>query len=165
MPAAVNTSSAPPADRTLVLTRTFEAPRELVFEAWSSPQHLAHWFGPTDFKLPHCKMDFRVGGHYQLCMLSPQGKEYWVHGVYREIVKPQRIVFTWERDGEDDEHAGHTVITITLESRGARRTLLTLHQATFETTEIRDGHAGGWSQAFKRLDEYVEELRIERTGS
>jgi len=165
MAATANPSSVAPADRVLELTREFDAPRELVFEAWSSPEHLAHWFGPTDFKLPFCKMDFRVGGRYALIMLSPGGKEYQVHGVYREIVEPQRIVFTWEREGEDDQDAGHTLITITLESRGPGRTLLRLHQATFDTTEIRDSHAGGWKQAFARLDEYVEELRIERTGS
>ena len=75
------------------------------------PQHLANWFGPKDFTLPFCEMDFRVGGHYRLCMRSPDGKDYWVHGVYREIVEPERLVFTWERDGADDPHAGHTLVT------------------------------------------------------
>jgi uncharacterized protein YndB with AHSA1/START domain len=154
-----------PANRTLVLSREFDAPRELVFAAWSTPEHMARWFGPKDFTLPFCQMDFRVGGNYRLCMRSPDGKDYWVHGVYREIVEPERLVFTWERDGPDDPHAGHTLVTITLEARGPRKTRLTLHQATFGTQEIRDGHQGGWTEAFARLDEYVEELRIERTGS
>jgi uncharacterized protein YndB with AHSA1/START domain len=156
---------SPPAERVLVLSRDFDAPRELVFQAWSSPEHLAHWFGPKDFTLPFCEVDFRVGGRYRLCMRSPDGKDYWVHGVYREILEPERLAFTWERDGEDDPHAGHTLVTITLEARGARKTRLTLHQATFGSEEIRDGHAHGWGEAFARLNEYVEELRIERTGS
>jgi uncharacterized protein YndB with AHSA1/START domain len=156
---------SPPAERVLVLSRDFDAPRELVFQAWSSPEHLAHWFGPKDFTLPFCEVDFRVGGRYRLCMRSPDGKDYWVHGVYREILEPERLAFTWERDGEDDPHAGHTLVTIALEARGARKTRLTLHQATFGSEEIRDGHAHGWGEAFARLNEYVEELRIERTGS
>ena len=152
---APKNSPAAPAERTLVLTRVFDAPRELVFEAWSTPEHLANWFGPTNFTLPFCEVDFRVGGNYRLCMRSPAGKEYWVHGVYREIVEPERLVFTWERDRADDEHAGHTLVTITLEDV-AGKTRLTLHQATFDSTEIRDGHGQGWGEAFGRLDEYLE---------
>jgi uncharacterized protein YndB with AHSA1/START domain len=152
---APNNLSTAPAERTLVLTRVFDAPRTLVFEAWSTPEHLANWFGPSNFTLPFCEVDFRAGGKYRLCMRSPEGKDYWVHGVYREIVEPQRLVFTWERDGADDEHAGHTLVTITLEDV-AGKTRLTLHHATFGSTEIRDGHGQGWSEAFGRLDQYLD---------
>lgn len=148
--------STSPADRVLVLTRVFDAPRTLVFTAWSAPEHLAHWFGPRGFTLPFCEVDFRVGGNYRVCMRSPDGKDYWVHGVYREILEPERLAFTWERDGPDDPHAGHTLITVTLEERGAGKTRLTLHQATFDSSEIRDGHAGGWTEAFERLGEYLK---------
>ena len=154
---APNNSPAAPAERTLVLTRVFDAPRELVFKAWSSPEHLANWFGPSNFTLPFCDVDFRVGGDYRLCMRSPEGKDYWVHGVYREIVEPQRLVFTWERDGADDEHAGHTLVTITLDDV-AGKTRLTLHQATFGSTEIRDGHRHGWTEAFARMAAYLEKV-------
>ena len=154
-------STSPPADRVLVLTRVFDAPREVVFKAWSAPEHLAHWFGPKNFTLPFCQLDFRVGGAYRLCMRGPDGKDYWVEGFYREIVEPQRLAFTWERSGADDPHPGKTLVTITLEDLGGK-TRLTLHQATFDTTEIRDGHGGGWTEAFTRLNEYVELLRYER---
>ena len=155
-----------PADRVLTLTRVFDAPRELVFSVWTNPGHLANWFGPKDFTLPFCEMDFRVGGHYRLCMRSPEGKDYWVHGVYREIREPEHLAFTWERDGADDPHAGHTLVTVTLEDRGGDggQTLLTLRQATFDTQEIRDGHVHGWSECFGRLAAYVEQqARKERT--
>ena len=152
---APNNPPAAPAERTLVLARMFDAPRELVFKAWSAPEHLANWFGPTNFTLPFCEVDFRVGGNYRLCMRSPEGKEYWVHGTYREILEPQRLVFTWERDGPDDEHAGHTLVTITLEDV-AGKTRLTLHQAIFGSADIRDGHGQGWTEAFGRLDQYLE---------
>ena len=154
---APNNLSAVPADRVLVLARVFDAPRELVFTAWSAPEHLARWFGPKDFTLTFCWMDFRIGGGYRLCMRSPEGKDYWVQGVYREILEPERLAFTWERDGTDDPHAGRTLVTITLEARGASKTRLTLHQATFDTQEIRDGHQHGWTEALERLAMYVEQ--------
>ena len=153
-----------PHDRVLTLDRVFDAPRELVFRAWTNPAHLANWFGPKDFTLPFCEMDFRVGGTYRLCMRSPEGKDYWVHGVYREIIEPERLVFTWERDGADDPHAGHTLVTVTLEDH-AGKTRLTLNQATFDTQDIRDGHVHGWTEAFGRLADYVENIRKERTAS
>src|SRR5687767_10583384 len=142
---AANTISTSPADRVLVLTRVFDAPRELVFTAWSSPQHLAKWFGPKNFTLPFCETDFRPGGAYRLCMRGPDGKDYWLEGVYREIVEPERIVLTWERNGADDPHPGHTLVTVTFDDV-AGKTRLTLRQATFDATESRDGHQHGWTE-------------------
>ena len=84
---APNNLSATAEEGALVVTRIFDAPRTLVFRAWSTPEHLANWFRPTGFTLPSCQVDFRVGGSYRLCMRSPEGKDYWVHGVYREIVE------------------------------------------------------------------------------
>ena len=148
----------PPADRVLVLTRVFDAPRELVFKAWSSAEHMANWFGPHEFTLPFCETDFRPGGKYRLCMRGPDGKDYWLEGVYREIVEPQRIVFTWERNGADDPHPGHTLLTVTLDEVDGGKTRLTLHQAAFDATESRDGHRHGWTEALERLAAYVGKL-------
>jgi uncharacterized protein YndB with AHSA1/START domain len=152
---APNPISTAPADRMLVLRRVFDAPRALVFKAWSSPQHMANWFGPKDFTLPFCETDFRPGGKYRLCMRGPDGKNYWVEGVYREIVEPERLAFTWERSGADDPHPGNTLVTITLEDLSGK-TRLTLHHATFDSTEIRDGHVHGWTECLQRLAAYVE---------
>ena len=153
---APNTISPPPPERVLVLTRVFDAPRALVFKAWSSPTHLANWFGPKNFTLPFCEMDFRVGGRYRACMRGPDGKDYWVEGVYREIVEPERLVFTWERNRPDDPDRGNTLVTVTLEEVSGGKTRLTLHQATFDTPDIRDSHGHGWTEALERLDEYVK---------
>ena len=152
---AQDTISSWPEDRVLVLTRVFDAPRVLVFKAFSSAEHLAQWFGPKRFTLPFCETDFRPGGAYRLCMRGPDGKEYWLQGVYDEIIEPERIVFTWERNGADDPHPGHTRVTVTFEDV-AGRTRLTLRQAAFDSAESRDGHEHGWTEALERLAAHVE---------
>lgn len=142
--------AVPEADRTLILTRTIHAPRALVFQVWTEREHMVHWFGPDNFTLPFCEVDFRVGGKYRLCMRSPDGTDFWVEGTYREIVEPERIVFTWGRPEFPDE----TIVTITLaEEEG--KTLLTLHHALFKTTSDRDEHRWGWSECLVRLDTYA----------
>ena len=83
-----------PAERELVITRIFDAPRELVWKAWMEPDRFMRWWGPKNFTAPVCKIDLRVGGSYLYCMRSPEGQEYWSTGVYREIVPMERLVMT-----------------------------------------------------------------------
>src|ERR671919_1560212 len=78
----------------IVIIRIFDAPRELVWKAWTDPEHFKRWWGPKDFTCPFCEMDFRVGGKYLNCMRSPEGQDYWSTGIYREIIPMERIVFT-----------------------------------------------------------------------
>jgi uncharacterized protein YndB with AHSA1/START domain len=94
MAARKNDPSAKSSERELVITRVFDAPRELVWKAWTDPEHLMRWWGPKYFTSPACKIDLRVGGRYLFCMRSPEGKDFWSTGVYREIVEPERIVWT-----------------------------------------------------------------------
>ncbi len=86
------------ADRELTITRIFDASRHLVFKAWSAPEHLARWWGPSGYTLPVCEMDFRPGGGYRYCMRSPQGNEFRVRGVFGEVIEPERLVMCggWE---------------------------------------------------------------------
>jgi uncharacterized protein YndB with AHSA1/START domain len=79
-------------DNELVINRTFNAPRELVWKAWTEPERLIRWWGPKGFTAPSCTLDLRVGGTYLYCMRSLEGQDYWNTGVYREIVVPERIV-------------------------------------------------------------------------
>jgi uncharacterized protein YndB with AHSA1/START domain len=142
------------AERELVVTRIIDAPRDLVFKAWTEPEQVARWWGPHGFVTTHCDMDIRPGGAFRCCMRSPGGTDHWKRGVYREIVEPQRIVFTfaWE---DTDGNSGHELLTtVTFEDLGAQ-TRLTLHQATFETVERRDDHRGGWTSCFERFAEYI----------
>jgi uncharacterized protein YndB with AHSA1/START domain len=138
----------------LVITRLIDAPRALVFKAWTQPEHVARWWGPKDFSIFHCEMDVRVGGAYRCAMRSPQGTEYWKRGVYREIVEPERVAFTfaWERPDGSLEH--ELLTTVTFEEHGGK-TRLTLRQGVFATTERRDEHMAGWSSTLERLAEYL----------
>lgn len=146
------------ADRELTITRVFDAPRHLVFKAWSAPEHLARWWGPSGYTLPVCEMDFRPGGAYRYCMRSPEGKESRVRGVFREIVGPERLVMS---GGWEDEHGkvGHqTTTTIIFEDLGGK-TRLTLHTGVFESVASRDSHRGGWNASIERLAEYLATVR------
>ena len=152
MAAAANATNAT-AQHELVITRTFDAPRELVFRAWSKPEHMVRWLGPKDWTAPSCTMDFRPGGAYRACIRSPEGNENWMRGVYREIVEPERLVFTfaWEKEGE---FGRENLVTITFSQQG-EKTRMTFRQAFFETIENRDSHHGGWSSCFDRLEQFL----------
>src|ERR1700680_2496993 len=83
------------AENELVITRLFDAPRELVFECWTEPEHLRHWQGaPRGFTVTSQESDIRPSGFFRICMRSPEGVDHWLEGGYREIVKPERLVFT-----------------------------------------------------------------------
>ena len=152
-------------ERTLVIERFFDAPRVLVFEVWTRPEHVTKWWGPNDFTLPFCEMDFRQGGRYRYCMRSPEGVDHWVWGEYREIVRPERIVMTWNREDAAGKLWSSTVATLTFAEAGVK-TAFTLHQSIFETVEYRDQHNGGWTQCFDRLASYVKlEWESRRGGS
>lgn len=141
--------------RTLVLNRTINAPRELVFAAWTDPKHLVRWWGPADFTLPHCEQDFRVGGNYRFCMRAPDGSDHWVRGEYTHIDPPRRLVFTWLREATDGDIWCDTVVCITLQAKGAT-ILLTLEQTTFATVAHCEEHAFGWNQCLDRLVQFAE---------
>ncbi|HEY4473203.1 MAG TPA: SRPBCC domain-containing protein [Stellaceae bacterium] len=141
--------------RELTITRVFDAPREVVFAAWTDPKQAARWWGPQGFTTISCEMDVRVGGAYRACMRSPEGTRHCRRGVYREIVTPERLVFTyaWE---DDAENLGHeTVVTVTFAGLGGGKTRLTLHQAVFETMAARDSHQAGWTSCLERFADYI----------
>jgi uncharacterized protein YndB with AHSA1/START domain len=137
-------------DRELTITRTFDAPRDLVFSAWTKPEHLMRWFAPNDFTVPSCEMDFRVGGKYRLCMRG-FGRDHWVHGEYREIVAPERIVWTGLLEHEGNE----MVTTVTFADLGAR-TRLTVHQTYSIETDSTRGAREGWTQTLEHLAEFLK---------
>jgi uncharacterized protein YndB with AHSA1/START domain len=151
--AATATATRPTAQHELVITRIFDAPRALVFKAWSASEHMVRWLGPKNLTAPHCTMEFRPGGAYRACICSPDGQEYWMRGIYREIVEPERIVFTfsWEEDGE---RGLENLITVTFAEQG-EKTHMTFRQAFFESVEQRDSHHEGWSECIDRLAQYL----------
>jgi uncharacterized protein YndB with AHSA1/START domain len=136
-------------DRELIITRTFDASQELVFNAWTEPKHLMRWFAPNNFTVPVCEMDFRVGGKYRLCMRG-LGKDYWVHGVYREIIKPERIVWTGTLENDNNE----VLTTATFADLGGK-TKLTVRQTYSIETDSTRGAPQGWTETLEHLAEYL----------
>jgi len=151
----------------VLITRIFDAPRALVWKAWTDPQHFKLWWGPKNYSCPFCEMDFRVGGKYLNCMRSPKGKEYWGTGVFREIIPMERIVFT---DCFADEkgnvvpatHYGmgpdfplEMLVVVTFEDLGAR-TKMTLEHIGVPAGPDADGTQQGWSETFDKLDESLK---------
>jgi uncharacterized protein YndB with AHSA1/START domain len=143
-----------PADRVLVLTRVFDAPRSLVFKAWTEPEHMANWFGPRGFKSTVLKQDLRPGGAYRIHMLGPDG-DHWTQGVYREVVPPERLVMvgSWA-DAHGNPTRPETTLTLLFEDL-AGKTKLTLHNAIFESVTARDAHHSGWNSSLDCLAEYL----------
>ena len=138
----------------LVITRVFDAPRSLVFKAWTEPDRAARWWGPQGFTTLHCAMDVRTGGAFRVCTRAPDGTEYWKQGVYREVAEPERLVFTFAWEDAEGKPGHETVVTVTFAEHGAK-TRLTLHQAVFETVAARDSHQAGWTSTMERLAEYL----------
>jgi uncharacterized protein YndB with AHSA1/START domain len=144
-------------ERQLVITRVFDAPRSLVFRLWIEPEHLARWWGPKDFAIVSCHMDVRPGGTWFRRMRAPDGTEDRRRGIYREIVEPERLVFTY-MSVDAEQNPGHeTLVTVTFADLGGK-TRLTLHQAEFESIAPRDSHQGGWSGCLERFADYLAQL-------
>lgn len=133
----------------LFIERVFDAPRESVFQMWTDYRLLATWAAPHGFEIPEATGDLRVGGAWRTHMVAPDGITHIERGTYREIVPPERLVFTheWEQGGDPGPE---TVVTVRLEESDGR-TRMTFHQAGFATRASRDGHDGGWSESFERL--------------
>jgi uncharacterized protein YndB with AHSA1/START domain len=153
--------------RELVIERIFDAPRELVWKAWTEPERLMRWWGPTGYSCPVAKIDLRVGGKYLFCMRTPEGQDTWSGGTYQEIVPMERIVAT---DHFADEHGNvvpgsrygmpedfplEMVVTVTFEDLG-EKTKLTLRHAGFPEGDMPGMAAEGWNQS---LDKLAESLR------
>ena len=141
----------------LLIRRTFEAPRTLVFSCWTEPAHLAQWSCPRGFRCTANRGDLRVGGEFSASMRSPDGVDHRLRGVYHEIVPPERLVFTHAWIDEQGKTSPETVVTVTLAERNGC-TEMTFHQAGFVTADARAGHAEGWSSCFELLAELLARL-------
>jgi uncharacterized protein YndB with AHSA1/START domain len=155
------------------ITRVFDARRELVWKAWTEPKQMKQWWGPRAFTNPVCEMDVRPGGAYRLVMRAPDGVDYPVKGVFREVVKAERLVMTMDpsehpdawhdlvnpkRKKEDKNPAGEMLQTVTFEDVKGK-TKLTV-RTRFKSVAIRDamlkmGMTEGWSQSMDRLEELL----------
>jgi len=174
----MTTTKNDPAEKTagqdFVIARTFDAPRELVWKAWTERERLMQWFGPKGFTMAAAKMDFRPGGMFHYCLRSPDGKEMWGKFVYREIVAPEKIVLV---NSFSDANGGLTrhpfspswplemLTETTLVERDGKTTLTikwTPLNATDEEKKAFDGARGGmtqgWTGTFEQLAEYLAKM-------
>ena len=147
-----------PSDREIVLTRTFDAPRRLVWEALTRPEHVPQWWGPRGTTMLVDKMDLRPGGAWRFVSRGPDGSEHGFRGEYREIVPLERIVQTFEWEGLPGHISTNTLV---LEERGGR-TFMTSTSA-FESREDRDGMIAtgmesGAREGYDRLDAVLKTL-------
>ncbi len=138
---------------TLLLKRTFNAPREKVFKAWTDPKQMKKWIIPQDgFSVPNADVNFRVGGKYRIEMLSPEGVCHTATGTYREIAVPKKLVFTWFWENRPEE--GETLVTVEFYEQG-NATEVVLTHALFQIEAVRDDHITGWSGALGQLVKYL----------
>jgi uncharacterized protein YndB with AHSA1/START domain len=152
-------------EKGLTIIRMVNAPRELVFKAWSSAEHLMHWYAPQGCTLPYCKVDFKVGGNFHHCIRTPQG-DCWCKGIYKEIVPAEKLVYTLvfsdEKGGTMDEspvgkHPDwplETTVTILLEEENGK-IKITLHQTVSEDLAKETGAYPSWLQMLDRLQELL----------
>jgi uncharacterized protein YndB with AHSA1/START domain len=151
---------ADPVEPTIVTRRVVDAPRSLVFDAFTKPEHLKRWMGPRALTTVVCEVDLRVGGRWRMVHRAPDGQELALHGEIREIVRPVRIVRTFVFEPMPEHEA---LETLALEEHDGKTTITTT--TVHKTLEARDGHiAGGRMQAgmsdgYARLDEHLAALR------
>ncbi|HEX4322748.1 MAG TPA: SRPBCC family protein [Acidobacteriaceae bacterium] len=151
--------SSPVAERTLLLTRVFNAPRSLVFAAWTDPKRLAQWWGPTGFTNPVCELDLKPYGEIRIDMRAPNGTVYPMAGAYREIVAPERLVFTAAALDANGKPLFENLNTVTFAEYDGNKTLITVDVRVLwegpEGAPYVNGMVEGWSRSMDRLSEYI----------
>ena len=147
-----------PSDLEIVMTREFDAPRRLIFEAFTRPEHLRRWWGPRYLTLTVCEVDLRPGGAWRFVQRTPDGQEFGFRGVYQEIVPPERLAYTFVFEPFPEHDA---VVTVVLDERNGKTTLT--ETTRHKTRDGRDGHLNsgmedGSTDSFNRLDELLATL-------
>jgi uncharacterized protein YndB with AHSA1/START domain len=140
--------------KVLEIERRFEAPRDVVFSLWTSPRQIVQWWGPRGHFLDHCEQDFRVGGRWRFAIAGADGSApTWTWGIYREIVAPERLVFSYSMDW----HRHETLVSIAFEDLGDA-TLMRFRQSEFLTDDDCADHSWGWLSALDKLGDHISRM-------
>lgn len=149
-----------PSDREVVMTREFNAPAQLVFDAWTKPELLRRWLlGPEGWTMPVCDMDLRVGGKYRWVWRNKDGREMGVGGTYREIAAPTRIV--WTEAFDHPWYPGEAIVTTVLTEKNGKTTCvqtMLMHDKEARDVVLKSGMESGVEVSFVRLDEILSGL-------
>ena len=153
------------------ISRELDAPRELVFKAWTERDRMAEWFGPKGVTMVTSRLDLRPGGIYHYCMRTPDGSEMWGKWVFREIVPPERLAFVSSFSDPEENVTGHTMapnwplemITTVTFTESSGRTTVTIRATPINASQLEidtfnAAHAslnGGWTGTFQRLEDYL----------
>jgi uncharacterized protein YndB with AHSA1/START domain len=144
-----------PTDREVVLTRVFDAPRDMVFDAFSKPELLKRWFGPRGWSLAVCEVDLKVGGGFRFVLRDPSGKEMGMRGVYREITPPERSVHV---ETFDDYPGVESVVTAVFVEQGGKTTLtatIVYPSQVVRDAVINSGMEHGAAESYDKLAELL----------
>ena len=155
-----------PSEYDVTIDRTFEAPRERVWEAWTDPDQVAQWWGPEGFTVPRCELEVRPGGRYHIDMEAPDGTVYPDAGEYLDVDESERLVMV-SRVFEDEDGIPQleTRSTVTFEADGDRTHLTLEAEVVSATPDVEDALGGmemGWSQSFEKLEEFLDESENSR---
>ncbi len=149
----------------LIIKREFNAPKEVIWKAWTEPEHCKKWWGPRNYTSPVCKIDIRIGGKYLSSMRSDDGVENWSTGVYREIIPSKKLVFTdsFSDDKGNPVPASHynmqgnwpmeLLVTVEFEEQDGKTEMTLTHEGLPE--EMKDMCRDGWNESFDKLDEQL----------
>jgi uncharacterized protein YndB with AHSA1/START domain len=149
----------------MVLTRQFDAPRKLVFEIYTDCNHLKNWWGPREWPLSYCKMDFREGGKWHFCMKGPDGMESWGMGLYKEIKAPEKIHYEdyfSDKDGNLNKEMPYTFVKVHFEEVGGKTIIKTtgVYPSKEDLQKVLDmGMVAGTTETFDRLEEYLAKVK------
>ena len=132
----------------LEIRRTFSAPRDRVFNAWTRPEELKKWSAPGPMKTPLAEVDLKIGGRYRMVMRGPDGEEHRVSGVYKQVDPPKRLVYTWKWEQPPD--APETTVTVEFHDLGSR-TEVVLRQEGFRSIDEQGRHEQGWNGCLDKL--------------
>jgi uncharacterized protein YndB with AHSA1/START domain/predicted enzyme related to lactoylglutathione lyase len=139
----------------LVIRRTYNAPRECVFDAWVKPEIFRRWMGPNDVAVSEMTFEERVGGTYRIVMLAPDGERFVVFGTIREYDRPARLSYTWQWEDDDGlPEAAETLLTLDFHDRDGKTELVLTHE-NFASEETRGRHSSGWTSALEQLEPVV----------
>lgn len=149
-------------DREIIVTRLIAAPRALVWQMFTDPAHVIHWWGPDGFRNTNLEHNLRVGGAWRFIMHGPDGTDYPNRAIYTEITPPERLAYAHDADaGGDPAHAFNAEVTLTDEAGQTRVTLRLILQTVEQRQAVTDFAVEGAEQTLARLDAYVSA----RTGS